>query len=737
MASLTTWLWGTSQLDDAVDKATSELLPAGSEDIALNLEICDQIRSKSIPAKDAMRALKRRLGNKNPNVQLLALGLTDVCVKNGGDLFLSEVASREFMDNLVSILKMPALNLDVRNAILRHVQNWSVAFEGKPSLGYVGQVYKILGQEGYKFPPKDLAVANSAMVDTQTAPEWIDSDACSSKTMPLPHFGITQEVRVCDGCYAKLTKKAERSDKGHKHSSNSKHQHRSVKDLADAELQRAIELSLQETNMGRSGYTPSQPPLSAYSEPPIFERSTQPAAVAEDEDDPDLRAAIEASLREASAPKPSAPVAVETPRAEQSSYELPTGYGSGYTQQQAPYSVDSAPAHPALPAHPKIPNYDLEPLEEDAILTFSQTVEQVQTHGGRDMSRYPAVTELYEKATGLRPKLAMSLDDASRKEEMLTEMHEKLSEAVKLYDQLLTQQISHPRWRSPQPAQVPPYQPPTATPGAPVNGYNQWSPASTSYQPPETSTAQRSPQLSHYQPQYASVSPPSTSSQRQRQWQPTRAVEQPYSVASPSSPQIQQSQATMTVQPTQLTGPSSTLPVSYLPQSPPPIAPPASYQQTMSQAQQTFAPPLPPASSPFVTPQQQLQDTSLVGSPPSLTRHNTASYTPTPPVQQQQRPSMPHTLSRSNTLQPAQQRPQQQRPQHTPQQQQSYVPQQPYTPQQQQPQQMPIQQDSGPQLSQFPVAPTSGPTAYSLYGTSIPSGVAQIEERKEALLIDL
>lgn len=173
--------------------------------------------------------------------------LTDVCIKNGGDHFLVEVASREFVDNLVSILKIPALNRDVYNKILLYVQNWALAFEAKPSLSYLPQVYKTLKKEGtscapastvvmragYSFPPYDPAQANAAMVDSSAPPEWIDSDvclrcrtpftminrkhhcrncgqvfdqACSSKTMPLPHFGIAQEVRVCDTCYAKLSK---------------------------------------------------------------------------------------------------------------------------------------------------------------------------------------------------------------------------------------------------------------------------------------------------------------------------------------------------------------------------------------------------------------------------------------------------------------------------------------------------------------------------------------------------
>ncbi|KAF8839909.1 ubiquitin binding protein [Paxillus ammoniavirescens] len=787
MASLGSWLWGTTQIDEAVDKATSELIPSGSEDVALSLEICDQIRSKSAPAKDSMRALKRRLNHKNPNVQILALGLTDTCVKNGGDHFLSEIASREFIDNLVSILKIPGLNHTVKSDILKYIQSWSLAFEGKPSLSYVGQTYKTLKSEGYDFPPKDLAFVNSAMVDTSTAPEWIDSDVClrcrsaftftnrkhhcrncgqvfdqqcSSKSIPLPHFGITQAVRVCDGCHSKISRKAERSDKGHRHSASMySPRHGSARELFDAELQRAIQLSLQEVGASsastkRPGYVPYQP---HPSEPPIVDQSTHPdrarmrrrsapsASAIDDEDDPDLRAAIEASLREANLPKPSAPM-------EMSSTEDTPSYSPSYGTTTVAYPSSYPPTvapTPFAPSVPKLPNYDLEPLESDAILTFSQTVEQVHAQGGGDMSRYPAVGELFDKANGLRPKLAMSLDDAGRKEQLLSEMHEKLSQAVKLYDKLLTDQISRPTWRhtSPQQSRAPTL--PAAGPAQDLtqgpNGYTQWTASSSSaYAPPRVAPGQaqfappvtvpQSPvSLTTHQPLYSqSASTPGPS----YAYQPS-AAESQYQVTSPpiSAGTLQSLQADSQ-------GIHAYQPVS-TPRWTSPLQQNSSVlvSQPPLQSPQTALPPLQPEfhSQPQPQPQPLTQATPSAPSAPAIAPSHPP---PLPPATTSNlarsatiaaRPSIspphPHTsLARSSThvqsharsfshSQTTRSQPQFQH--HL-----SQHPQQhPHTPQANAP------------LPSFPVVPTNNPQSFDMYAASVPTAPPQ--ERREEMLIEL
>lgn len=89
--------------------------------------------------------------------------LTDTCVKNGGAHFFSEIASREFMDNLTSLLKASgpaALNEEVKGRVLELIQAWSTGAEARPNAGYIVEVYRSLQREGFHFPPK-VDVASS------------------------------------------------------------------------------------------------------------------------------------------------------------------------------------------------------------------------------------------------------------------------------------------------------------------------------------------------------------------------------------------------------------------------------------------------------------------------------------------------------------------------------------------------------------------------------------------------
>lgn len=221
--------------------------------------------------------------------------------------------------------------------------------------------------------------------------------SCSSKNVPLPHLGIMDPVRVDDGCYHKLTDKTRATPvpKGFDASKPSRTLYQGsmeprnarVEDSFDADLKRALEMSLEEAKAGPgsgSGYV-SQSQLQSRTKSPTTNGTSKPEP--DEEDDPDLKAAIAASLADMEEQKKKHAAALR----EQTS----TSNGTPIV----------APKH----------DYELTPAEAENINLFATFVDRLQHQPPGTILREPQIQELYESIGKLRPKLARTYGETMSK----------------------------------------------------------------------------------------------------------------------------------------------------------------------------------------------------------------------------------------------------------------------------------------------------------------------------------
>ena len=238
--------------------------------------------------------------------------------------------------------------------------------------------------------------------------------ACSSKSIALPHLGITDAVRVDDGCYSKILDKDKRKfssspwDFSAPRGSRLQPRNARVEDSFDADLKKALEMSLEDAKAESvSGYVPSsKPPTNGV---------TKPRRVKEDDEDPELKAAIAASLQDMEEQK---------------------------KKHAAELKEKSSKASAAPTAGQTLRNeYELTPMEAENINLFSTLVDRLQHQAPGTILREPQIQELYESIGKLRPKLARSYGETMSKHDTLLDLHTKLATVVRYYDRMLEERL--------------------------------------------------------------------------------------------------------------------------------------------------------------------------------------------------------------------------------------------------------------------------------------------------------
>ncbi|CAK8579062.1 unnamed protein product [Lathyrus sativus] len=137
---------------ELVNAATNEKLK--EIDWTKNIEISELVARDQRKAKDVVKAIKKRLGNKNPNTQLYAVMLLEMLMNNIGNHIHEQVVVAEIIPILVKIVKKKS-DLPVRERIFLLLDATQTSLGG--ASGKFPQYYKAyydLVSAGVQFPQR-------------------------------------------------------------------------------------------------------------------------------------------------------------------------------------------------------------------------------------------------------------------------------------------------------------------------------------------------------------------------------------------------------------------------------------------------------------------------------------------------------------------------------------------------------------------------------------------------------
>ncbi|KMT19672.1 hypothetical protein BVRB_1g010580 [Beta vulgaris subsp. vulgaris] len=189
------------------ERATSDLLIG--PDWAVNMELCDIINMDPGQAKDSLKIIKKRLGNRSSKVQLLALSVLDTLGKNCGERIFQQIVERDILHEMVKIVKKKP-DLGVRERILILIDTWQEALGGpRGKYPQFHAAYNELKSAGISFPPREensVPLFTPPQTQPVSHPAPVFEDATIPDSLESDPSGLSlEEIQTAKGLADVLT----------------------------------------------------------------------------------------------------------------------------------------------------------------------------------------------------------------------------------------------------------------------------------------------------------------------------------------------------------------------------------------------------------------------------------------------------------------------------------------------------------------------------------------------------
>ena len=164
--------------------------------LPLALELADYINTKRAnTAREAAFEIVQRINARVPHVGILALDLLDILVKNCGFPMHLQIATKEFLNELVRRFpeRPPMHPGPVMTRILEMIHEWRqticVTSKHKEDLVHIRDMHRLLMYKGYRFPKVDARSA-SVLSSTQPlqSPEELEEETRLAQSAKLQEY---------------------------------------------------------------------------------------------------------------------------------------------------------------------------------------------------------------------------------------------------------------------------------------------------------------------------------------------------------------------------------------------------------------------------------------------------------------------------------------------------------------------------------------------------------------------